>query len=407
MEVVRTIFRIISLITLIYGAYYVVMAVIGLILEKINRKELVKKDDNHKFAIIIPARNEEEVIGNLVDSLNSLNYPKDKYETYVVVNNTTDNTAGVAREHGANVLDCDIKVKTKAEVLVFAFDKLKKEKDIDAYVIFDADNVVHSDFLIHMNDCLNNGYRVATSFRDAKNPSDSWISSCYTLFYYIQNLFFCRSRKGFGANGTITGTGFMIKKEIIDNDGFNTYTLTEDMEFTAQCALKGEKIYYAEDAITYDEYPTNFNQSWKQRKRWSKGNLECFKIYFTKLLSSFFKTGSISKLDMACNFCGALSHVIVYSNLFVFRTANFIAQNPLIEQDYLSWILGGLIQIILPLITVIYLGKSIKKVWKGIILFPIFILTWLPINVICIVTKDVKWEQIKHNRAIKLEEINS
>lgn len=406
MNVVLTIYRIISGITLIYGAYYVIMGVLGLILEKKNKKKLKKIDKNNHFAIIVPARNEEAVVGNLVDSLNNLNYNKKDYDVYVVVNNTTDNTKNVAEAHGAFAIDCTNPVKTKADVLCFAFDYLKNKKKIDAYIIFDADNVVHPDYLIHMNDALNNGYRIASGFRDAKNPSDSWISASYTIFYYIQNLFFCRSRMGFGGNATITGTGFMIKKDIIDDDGFNTYTLTEDMEFTGQCALKGEKIYYAEKAITYDEYPVKFGTSWKQRKRWSVGNLQCMRIYVIDLVKNFMKKGNIPMLDMAFNFCGIMAQVVIYLNLGMFRIANFIEGNHFIEQDYFSWIFGILIQIILPVITIIWLKKDLKPLWKGILLFPLFIFSWLPINIICLFKKDIKWEEIKHDRSIKLEDIN-
>lgn len=406
MEVVFTIYRIVSAITLIYGAYYVIMGGLGLILERINRKELKKIKKENKFAILVAARNEEAVIGNLIDSLKAQNYNKKKCDIYVVINNTTDNTKKVVKDHGAIAIDCTVPVKTKADALSFAFNYLKEDKSIDAYVVFDADNVVHPDFLMHMNDVLNNGYRVATSFRDAKNPSDSWISASYTIFYYIQNLFFCRSRMGLDGNATITGTGFMIKKEIIDDEGFNTYTLTEDMEFTGQCALKNEKIFYAEKAITYDEYPVKFKLSWKQRKRWSVGNLQCFKIYGWNLFKGFFKNRKVPMLDMAFNFSGVLAHVAVYLNLAMFRIANFTAGNPLIEQDYYSWIFGYAIQVFLPIITILWLKKNLKPLWKGILLFPVFILSWVPINIICLFKKNIEWEEIKHNRAIKLEEIN-
>lgn len=105
-----------------------------------------------------------------------------------------------------------------------------------------------------MNDCLNSGYKVAEGYRDSKNPKDNWISGSYTIFYLFQNIFFNRSRMSFDASASINGTGFMISKDIIDRDGFETFTLTEDVEFTGQCALKGEKIAFVEDAITYDEY---------------------------------------------------------------------------------------------------------------------------------------------------------
>ncbi len=405
MEIVLTIYRIISNLTLVYGAYYAILGVLGLLLYKKRVKPLEKKDKENYFAIIVPARNEENVVGNLIDSLNNMNYPKNKYAIYVMVNNTTDNTLEVAKEHGANAIDCKTVIKTKADVLTYAFNYLRSSDVIDAYVIFDADNVVHPDFLSHMNDVLNNGYRVASSFRDAKNPSDSWVSSSYAVFYYIQSLFLCRSRLALNANSTITGTGFMVKKEIIDKDGFNTYTLTEDMEFAGQCSLKKERIYYCEDAITYDEYPTDFKTSWKQRERWSVGNIQCMKMYFGKLFKNFLRTGRIDNIDMAFNYCAVTSQVVVYLNLYVFRIANFICGNPLIEQDYVGWVIRVLIQMALPLITVLMLHKKVKSVWKGIVLFPLFIISWLPLNAICLFKKDVEWKEIKHDRSIKLEEI--
>ena len=88
-------------------------------------------------------------------------------------------------------------------------------------------------------------------------------------------------------SASINGTGFMIKKEIIDTYGFDTYTLTEDVEFTGQCALRGERIAFVEDAITYDEYPILFKASWKQRKRWSAGILECMKRYTLPLFKNY------------------------------------------------------------------------------------------------------------------------
>ena len=279
--IVKMIYYILFYLTLLYGTYFAVSGFLGLI--KKSKLKIKKSKKKNYFAIIVPARNEGEVIGNLIDSLQALDYPKDRYGIYIVPNNCTDNTAEVAKECGANVIECKVKTKTKGDVLKYTFSLLKDNKDIDAYLIFDADNLVHKDFLKHMNDCLNSGYKVAEGYRDSKNPKDNWISGSYTIFYLFQNIFFNKSRMAFDASASINGTGFMISKDIIDRDGFETYTLTEDVEFTGQCALKGEKIAFVEDAITYDEYPINFGASWKQRKRWSAGIIQCMNIYSFKL----------------------------------------------------------------------------------------------------------------------------
>lgn len=396
--------QIITYTLMVYGLYYIISGVIGTLINK-KAPKLKKAKKNNHFAIIIPARNEEVVIGHLVDSLNNQNYPKNKYDIYVAVNNTTDNTKKIAKEHGAKVLDCNVPVKVKADVLRFAFDKLKNKKEIDSYIIIDADNVAHKDFIKEMNIVLENGYRVAQGFRDAKNPSDSWISGSYAIFYYIQNIFFNKARMTLRSNSTINGTGFMVKKDIIDEEGFNTYTLTEDMEFCGLCALRNEKVYFADKAIIYDEYPTDFKTSWKQRSRWSAGNFQCMRLYTIKLLKNFFKKGNLSNLDMSFNFTGAFMHVVAYFNIFIFRIYNLIQCYGIAMNDIVSHAETYLAQVILAFITLKILHKPIKPYIKGIVLFPVWILTWLPINIIYLFKKYNTWEEIKHNRSISVEEI--
>ena len=173
------------------------------------------------------------------------------------------------------------------------------DKTVGAFIIFDADNVVDKNFLKEMNNVICSGYSVAEGNRDSKNSTDNWLSGSYSLYYYFQNLFFNKARMNMGLSASINGTGFMVKREVIKKHGFDTKTLTEDIEFTALCALNGEKIAYAEKAITYDEQPVKFSDSWKQRKRWSKGCLQCLKHYDGKLIKKFFKTGFLPLLDLS------------------------------------------------------------------------------------------------------------
>ena len=93
-----------------------------------------------------------------------------------------------------------------------------------------------------MNDSLNMGYSVVQGFRDTKNVSDNWLSCSYAIMYYIQNLFLNKSRYNLGKSSFINGTGFVIKKELIDKNGYDPKTVTEDIEFVAMCAINGEKI---------------------------------------------------------------------------------------------------------------------------------------------------------------------
>lgn len=398
---------VISTMTLVYGLYFTITGLFGIIKKsKITFKKATKK--NH-FALIIPARNEEKVISNLIDSLNNLNYPKDSYDIYIVPNNCTDNTKEVAISNGAKIIECNVKTKTKGDVLNIAFDKLKEHNEIDAYVIFDADNVVHPDFLVHMNDCLESGHEIAQGERSAKNPSDNGMSGSYTLFYLLQNVFFNRARMSLGGSASINGTGFMVSKRIIDKYGFTTHTLTEDIEFSGICALRNQPIAFVQGAITYDEYPLKFIPSWNQRRRWTSGTLECMRRYSFKLFKNYLKTGNIASLDMSMMYVAAvfqllsvLCYILTFINVITNIDISLISISKYIIESLVSIYMGFLVT---ELLVIIYKKDNIFKVWKGILYFPLFMLTWLPISIVCFIKKKTKWDIIKHTRDVKIKDV--
>lgn len=403
--------NIVSIMLVIYGSYYVLTSLTAL--ANVKKRQIKSYEPKYKFKILIACRNEELVIGSLIESIKSQNYPEDLYEICVIPNNCTDNTRQIALDLDARVIDCYSKCTCKGDALRYAFDETKYE-DFDAYVIFDADNVVYPNFLKRMNDALNEGYKVAQGYRDSKNPKDNWISGSYSIYYWMQNMFFNRARMNVKASASINGTGFMVKKEIIDTYGFNTLTLTEDIEFTAQCAINNIQIVFVETAITYDEQPVSWAASWKQRKRWSTGAHKCLKLYGRNLVKSFVKNKNMLSLDMLLNFMSPLVQVIGTVVMIAMFLLNVLMK---VELDRLT--LLGLVQITgihLCVITYIinvginmflvkYNKRKISDVIYGILLYSLFILTWIPINVISIFSKEAKWEQIHHTRSMGIGDI--
>ena len=406
---IQVIYYVLFSITLFYGLYYAFTGLYGFFRPRKFRIKPCRP--KHKFAVIVAARNEADVVGHLVTSILDCNYPKSLYDVYVAVNNTTDNTAEVARNAGAKVIDVKIKVKSKGEVLRYVFDMLKKDKSIDAYIIFDADNIAHPDFLSRMNDALCAGYRVAQGFRDSKNITDNWISGSYSLFYYMQNFFFNKSRMTLGTSGSINGTGFMVSKKKIDKEGFDTHTLTEDIEFTAQCSLKNEPIAFVEGAITYDEQPINFKASWKQRTRWSVGCLQCMRIYSYDLVKHFIKSGNSASFDMFMNFIAPVIQVICLVEFFalilfrIFNVKLYDVFSTLFSSGITFLALSYISGVIVSIFVIKYNKRKSKNVISAIALFAVFILTWVPINFLCLFKKDLKWEEIKHKRGVAASEM--
>lgn len=392
---------------LFYVGYYLITS-IGIFKK---RKKVNNNNDDKKnfFAVIVAARNEENVIGKLIDSLKKQSYPSEYFDIYVIVNNCTDNTAIEAKKAGAKVISCTEKVSTKGEVLKYTFDLFKDNNKIDAYAIFDADNIVHHDFLAKMNDMINSGYSVAQGFRDTKNISDNWLTSSYAILYYFQSLFLNESRYNMGRSSFLNGTGFVIKKEVIDKHGFNPKTVTEDVEFTAMCAINNEKIGFATDAITYDEQTNSFDVSWKQRKRWSFGTMECLREYFPILLKKGIKERNFECFDVGLFYLSVILHV-VFNLLPIFLLINIIIHFDSLTFDNMLYkiifiVISYLFGVVVRIILLKRYNKSFKDNIGGVLLFDLFVISWLPINFICLFIKSCNWDSIKHNRSVDIENV--
>ena len=99
----------------IFWLYQIVISLCSLI--KLKDKPL-KVNKNHRFMAIIPAHNEEMVIGSLIESLKNQTYDKNLYDIYVIADNCTDNTAKIAEQAGAIVYKrFDNENKTKGHAL--------------------------------------------------------------------------------------------------------------------------------------------------------------------------------------------------------------------------------------------------------------------------------------------------
>lgn len=401
--ILKVVYSLLVLVTNIYGIYFLIKAM-PLFFKK--QRRCGKAIKQHYFEILIPARNEEMVIGNLIKSLQKLNYDKSRYEITVVLNNSTDRTKEIASSYGVNLMECETSVSCKGDALKEAFSRLTTREEIDAYLILDADNVIDSDFLIHMNHSLNNGYQVAQGFRDTKNAGDNWISSSYAIYYYIQNYFFNKTNALMGYSSSINGTGFVVKKEVIDQIGFDTKTLKEDIEFAGICALHNIKIDFVEKAITYDEQPTGFKVSWIQRKRWSKGSMQCLWEYTFRLFKNI--KNNLSCLDLFMMYIAPFMQILtvlctIFSICMQFISKGFTYKGLVLSICFL--VIAYIAQVFLCIFTVFIHKKKIKKYLGGILLFPVFILSWIPINLIILFQKNIKWQSIPHNRNIAIDEL--
>lgn len=379
----------------IYSLYFVVTALF--LFKKRKENEELNEKRNH-FTVLIPARNEENVIKDVIESFNKQKYPKDKYEVIVVINNTLDNTESVSKSSGASILLCERRIKNKGDALKEAFDKLKN-KETDAYIIMDADNIVNEEFLSEMNKSINKGALVAKSNMDIKAKQNTWVSSSYAIYFFIQSILFSKPRNNIGVSSAINGTGIMIKKEIIDKYGFDVKTITEDLEFMTLCALNNIKITCVENAICYAEHPSNFKVSMLQRRRWTKGIYEGFMIYIDKLAKHLIKYHTIESLD--CLLIYSMPIILIASIISIIINLLIVPLPLFIKITIPSLIISYISISLCAFFVCIKNKKNIKEFLSGILMFPIFLLTWQYLNIIILFKKEITWDEIKHSEKIE------
>ena len=392
----------------IFWLYQLCISVCSLI--KLKDKPLkVKKD--HKFMAIVPAHNEEAVVGNLIESLKNQNYNKELYDIYVIADNCTDRTAQVARDAGAIVYErFDPEKKTKGFALDwFIKQKIEENADYDALCVFDADNIVDKNFIKNMNKKLCQGEDVVQGYRDIKNPTDSWITSGYALFYWTMHRFYHLARYNVGLSPLLNGTGFMVRFDVLKPDGWQTKTLTEDIEFSLQRIIKGKKLGWATDAIVYDEQPVGFKQSWSQRSRWTVGHMQCIKEYTKSLAKAIKDKKTMMNVDGFLYIVGSIPMFVL---TIILLLTNFLmyAGSEITQADLMINILRYLVPTFLfPIVTSMFAmwldKRPIKPMIKGLLCYPLFMGSWLLINFKCLFKRNTKWEKINHVRNIKINEI--
>ena len=404
---------ILQIVFLLFGSYYFGISLFAWVKRK---DDPALTDKNHTFALVVAAHNEETVIENMVKSLKAINYPKECYDIFVIADNCTDRTAEIARAAGANVYEREnTELRGKGHALEWMFENLYKlDTQYDDIAIFDADNIVHPEFLNEMNKKLKTGAKVVQGYIDSKNPFDSWITAAYTISFWSINKLFQFSRSNLGLSCQLCGTGFVIDTNVLKEIGWQATCLTEDMEFTMRLVLNDYKVAYASGAIVYDEKPLTFSQSWKQRIRWMQGHADVASRFVKPLLKKAIKEGKWSPVDCAIYLLQPVRILVMgFITLMCWiQTAYPSGDIGFVQLSYVVpsavWYVFVIGQFLwTPLVIWIEKRKLTPKLVFSYLTYFIYSLTWVPITVIGIINKNKKeWFHTQHTRQISIDEVN-
>lgn len=414
LSVMETInFWIVLIMTILYFHQFVYTAV-GIFAYR--AKPLPPAPRLHRFAVLVAARNESAVIAELLQSLRRQRYPQELLDLYVLADNCTDDTAERARKAGARVFcRCDPQRVGKGWALDELLHRIKETGErYDGYFVFDADNIVHPDFVQEMNKVFCKGFQVVTSYRNSKNFGQNWITAGYAIWFLREARCLNFPRMLLGTSAAVSGTGFLMSEKIVqENGGWPFHLLTEDIQFSADCIARGVRIGYADHAMIYDEQPVTFRQAWRQRLRWSKGFLQVDASYIWPLTKGIFrnKGSRFACYDMLTVIAPGIlfSVLVLLLNVMVLVACLTQPQEEILRVLTVSgrYLLFAAINFyvglfLVGLITVITEWKLIEeptvKKLCYLPLFPIYMATYAPIALAALFC-HVEWKPIEHGVA--------
>ena len=258
--------------------FFIYQIVIGLFGFKKKTKDYADHDPQSRFLVLIPAHNEERVIGDIIRNLEEMDYPREMYDYYVIADNCTDRTAEVAREAGARVIETRKESPDAPTGKPIALRKALNaigdyQNRYDLMMVFDADNLMDTNMFREVNSqYLDKGRPdFIQCYLGAKNKSGvvAWF---YYTGYTTTNRFFDLAKHRLGLNCPIGGTGFaMSTAYLYKRGGWTTMSLTEDFEIQVEATLEGRRILWNHNTRVYDEKPTKLRAAIRQRIRWGQG----------------------------------------------------------------------------------------------------------------------------------------
>lgn len=364
----------------IYTAYILMLLFAHFFIKEKNKLSFMPKS---RFAIIIPAHNEELLLSRLLQSINKQHYPSGLFKAIVIADNCTDGTAKIGKENGAIAFErFDNLNRGKGYAIKYALENINI-KEYDAMFIIDADSVVDKDLLKELDILIQEGKIAIQCYNGVFNHDDSWFTRMLDVSRTISNEIFHPAKVKLGFSSYLMGNGMCFSATVLKKYGWDAFTIGEDWEYYARLISSGEMIAFANKARVYHQESSSLKQATSQRMRWSSGRFEIFQKYGLKLFYRGLFERDIRKLE--ASFPLILPNPSLGMNITILFFALSFLVTPSSRSFFNVWSLSLiLIQAGIFMIGVAYTEKKFKKL-LSIFIAPLFLVWKMGIDVLSII----------------------
>ncbi|MBD5632077.1 MAG: glycosyltransferase family 2 protein [Clostridia bacterium] len=330
-EIVYRVLSIINYAVLITIAIPLLLQIFYVLFFFVKKKTFKPSEEKGRIAYLIPAHNEEDVIYDSVKTIfDNQNYPRDKFDVYVVADNCTDKTAEYAKKAGAIVLihdDPDPAHHMAAYPLKFGINHIVYEsgKEYDMVIRVDADNHLHPDYSKYMNDAYMEGVDLARPYEGTLNATQNFYTKACALFYVFESRYGSRVRERLHLAAHVNGSGAMMSVRMLKaTGGYDCVSISEDAEYYFNRLMDGYKGHFVEDAVIYEDMPSSFKDTLNRNKRIGSGSVSLLKPKFIKMFGKFFTTGNFSYIEICLSYSFIFLTVLLAVWLPLFYVYNFL-----------------------------------------------------------------------------------
>ena len=338
----------------------------------------VARGGRSRLLVLIPAHDEEAVIGRVVADLSAGGYPDGTMEVWVIADRCSDRTAAVAREAGASVAERESGGGGKGAALAW-FLESGLAVSYDAVAVFDADNRVPPDLLRRFGDELEAGSVALQAYLDTTAPGRSWIAQASAVSYWASNRMVQLARHNLAWPVDLGGTGMCLSREALDDAGGFGDSLVEDQDLTVRLALAGHRVGWLHEIRVLDEKPTGPAVVIRQRARWAQGRRRTARSHLGELLRAAWRRRSWGLMDLAIRLVQPSRTGVAALSAALAVVAALVSTNLLFP--WWVWAAAAGVQFLAPIPFLVRDGVPVRWIVRYPLLVVLAIL-WIPVQVV-------------------------
>ncbi|WP_341350162.1 glycosyltransferase family 2 protein [Clostridium lundense] len=366
-------------------------------IKTLSYKEInINKGQYPRVSILVPAHNEEKVIGRTVISLLRLNYPKDSMEIIVINDNSSDNSCEILKEIENKYKEYNIKIintdknnggKGKGNALNIGL----KNSSGDYIAVYDADNTPERNALKYLIERIHRDESVGAVIGKFRTRNKN--KNLLTRFINIETLSFQwmaqAGRWQLFNLCTIPGTNFVVRRNLIDKlNGWDIKALAEDTEISFRIYKEGYKIAFMPLSVTWEQEPENLKVWFKQRTRWAKGNVYVVIKYMEHIFRPVSRRVRFDIFYFFTVYFLFLSSVIISDGIFLLSIFSYVKIS--VEgKFFLLWIMAYIL-FILEISVTLTIEKGESDI-KNLMLIPIMYFTYCQLWIIVAINGIIQY----------------